>query len=145
MAFQYFDLERSLWRLFQKRVVGTNYAQMVLTYIQLIFSLKRSWVLKLINKESQIHLVFRFINFQNEPLKYFRVFSYSKWPRDRHDLPTYGVENNDKLLYIIPHIFQHDLKLEIFQEFLKVSLVGRCYMILFKNKYKIAKTCTFII
>ncbi|CAG2191918.1 unnamed protein product [Mytilus edulis] len=53
-----------------------------------------------------MHLLFAC--FKEDPLSYFRIFDYARWPRDRLELARYGTEDLLKLLDIFPGIFNYE-------------------------------------
>ena len=50
----------------------------------------------------KVILLYRFCNFKEEPLKYFKIFDFSKWARDRLELASLGIEDLHKLIDVLP-------------------------------------------
>lgn len=88
---------------------------------------------------------YRFACFKEDPLSYFRIFDYARWPRDRLELARFGTEDLLKLLDIFPGIFNdEEEKKRIKSQFslLKAFLVNQnpndmkeVMFIVFKSKY----------
>ena len=70
---------------------------------------------------------YRFSNFREAPLKYFKVFDYALWPRDRDALASHGTEDLQGILSYFPDLFpaaDHCTYLQEFQS-LKALLIRR--------------------
>ena len=64
-----------------------------------------------------IDFFFRFSNFKENPLALFKIFDYSKWPRERQELARFGTDDLMSLTGLFPYAFSDEEKVLVQQEF----------------------------